>query len=302
MSLSRLRSFVEVYRLRSLSAAARSLNLTQSNVSQHIAGLEVALGHKLFERAARGVIPTSAADELAADLGEHLDLAEQALAKARARSSEVSGALRIIGHADFMAEVIAWHLSALMEAGMRIRLQPAHRDMVQQRLAEGHFDLGISAYPITDKCLRTELIREEPVVAVAAPAVAERITTAASLSEGLRREAMLAYSLELPLVDAWLNGNGLEDVKASPSVTSPDLRMLRNLLLMGIGWSIMPEYLCKDAIDHGYLDVIPSPRRSMSNSYWLVWHPTALRHPRIAHARQILLCALRDKKSIAPGS
>jgi hypothetical protein len=69
MSLVRLRSFVEVYRLRSLSSAARSLNLTQSNVSQHIAGLEVALGRPLFQREARGVTPTHAADELAADVG-----------------------------------------------------------------------------------------------------------------------------------------------------------------------------------------------------------------------------------------
>lgn len=51
---------------------------------------------------------------------------------------------------------------------MRIRLQPANRDMLQQMLVEGHFDLRISAYPITDTRLRTELLRHKPVVAVAA--------------------------------------------------------------------------------------------------------------------------------------
>ncbi|MBB4955154.1 DNA-binding transcriptional LysR family regulator [Agrobacterium vitis] len=297
MSLVRLRSFVEVYRLRSLSAAARSLSLTQSNVSQHIAGLEVALGRKLFERVARGVVPTRAAEELAADLGDHLDVSEQALAKARARSSELSGAIRIIGHADFMAEVLTLHLPKLVDAGMRIRLQPANRDMVQQMLVEGDFDLGISAYPITDTRLRTELIRQEPVLAVAAPAVAERIAAAPSLSEGLRREAMLSYSLDLPLIDVWLAGNGLNDVQASPSVTSPDLRVLRNLLLGGMGWSIMPRYLCQTAIDQGELRIIAPPHRAMTNSYWLVWQLTALRHPRIAYARQILLRELQERSS-----
>ncbi|KPF42494.1 LysR family transcriptional regulator [Rhizobium sp. AAP43] len=297
MSLIRLRSFVEVYRLRSLSAAARSLNLTQSNVSQHIAGLEVALGRKLFERGARGVIPTITAEELAADLADHLDLSEQALAKARARSTELVGAIRIIGHADFMAEVLTLHLPKLVDAGIRIRLQPAHRDMLQQMLIEGHFDLGISAYPITDTRLRTELIREEPVVAVAAPAVAERIKANPSLSEGIRSEALLSYSLDLPLIDVWLAGNGLEDVQASPSVTSPDLRVLRNLLLGGMGWSILPKYLCQDAIAEGRLHVIPPPRRATTNTYWLVWLPTILRHPRVAHARQILLRGLQEQSS-----
>lgn len=295
MSLTRLRSFVEVYRLHSLSGAARSLNLTQSNVSQHIAGLEIAIGHKLFERAARGVIPTVAADELAANLGEHLDMAEQALSKARARSTEMAGAIRIIGHADFMAEVMTLHLSALVEAGMRVRLQPAHRDMLQQMLVEGHFDLGISAYPITDRGLRVEIIREEPVLALAAPHVAKKIMAARTLVEGFNLEPMLAYNLDQPLIDVWLDRNGLDGVDLSPAVTSPDLRVLRNLLLRGMGWSVLPQYLCQSALDQGLLQEIPPPRRALTNTYSLVWQPTALRHPRVAHARQVLLRALRNK-------
>ncbi len=43
MSLARLRTFIEVYRQRSISGAARTLNLTQPAVSQHIAGLEMSI-------------------------------------------------------------------------------------------------------------------------------------------------------------------------------------------------------------------------------------------------------------------
>ncbi len=295
MSLPRLRTFVEVYRLRSLSSAARSLNLTQSNVSQHIAGLEVALGRPLFERLARGVRPTLAADELAADLGEHLDRAEEALAEARARSSELTGAVRILGHADFIAEVVTQHLPALVEAGIRIRLQPANRDLVQQMLIEGNFDLGVSAYPITDSRLRSEVIREETLRAVAAPVVAARILAASSLEEGLGREPVLSYSLDRPMIDAWLAGNNLGDLAASPAVTCPDLRVLRNLLAAGTGWSIMPNYLCQKEIEQGVLAEIAAPNRVMSLSYSLVWLSTALRHPRVAHARQALLRGMRRR-------
>ncbi|MFX4315554.1 LysR family transcriptional regulator, partial [Enterobacter sp. 63] len=76
MSLVRLRTFIEVYRQRSISGAARALNLTQPAVSQHISGLEVAVGRPLFERQAHGVVPTAAADDLAADIGNSLDTAE----------------------------------------------------------------------------------------------------------------------------------------------------------------------------------------------------------------------------------
>jgi DNA-binding transcriptional LysR family regulator len=293
MSLARLRTFVEVYRLRSISGAARSLNLTQSNVSQHIAGLEVAIGHSLFERQARGVEPTMAADDLAQDVGDLLDRAEEALGKARARSPDLAGAIRIIGHADFIAEEIALHLPALIDAGMRVRLQPAHRDLVQQMLLEGHFDLGVSAYPIIDARLHSEIIREEPVHAVAAPEVAARIRSASTLEQGLLGEPMLSYNLDRPLIDTWLRHQRLAHMPSSPAVTSPDLRVLRRMLQAGVGWSVLPDYLCRHDLAEGRLAIIAEAAVPLTNSYSLAWLPTALRNPRVAHARQTLLRRLR---------
>ena len=72
MSLLQLRTFVEVYRRRSLSEAARAIGITQPAASQHIASLEAQLGRPLFDRHSRGVRPTAIADDLAAlvDLGD----------------------------------------------------------------------------------------------------------------------------------------------------------------------------------------------------------------------------------------
>jgi DNA-binding transcriptional LysR family regulator len=206
----------------------------------------------------------------------------------------LAGAIRIIGHADFIAEVVTMHLPALVDAGIRVRLQPAHRDLVQQMLIEGHFDLGISAYPITDTRLRSELLREEPLLAVASPVVAARILAQGDLGAALSAEPMLSHSLDRPLIDTWLGANGLGHLATSPAVTSPDLRILRNLLVGGIGWSVLPEYLCEAEIADGRLAIIPAPRRSMSNPYSLVWLATALRQPRVAHARQTLLRRFRQ--------
>lgn len=70
MSLVHLRTFVEVHRRGSISEAARLLGLTQPAVSGHIATLEAQLGRPLFQRHARGVVPTAIADDLAASLGQ----------------------------------------------------------------------------------------------------------------------------------------------------------------------------------------------------------------------------------------
>src|SRR5580692_53622 len=59
------RSFLAVLRERSLSAAARSLNLTQPTLARHIDALDAALGFELFTRSQQGLAPTEAALELA---------------------------------------------------------------------------------------------------------------------------------------------------------------------------------------------------------------------------------------------
>jgi DNA-binding transcriptional LysR family regulator len=56
-----LRTFVEVSRDGSLSAAARRLGLTQPTVGRHIDALETSLGLTLFTRSSRGLTPTPAA-------------------------------------------------------------------------------------------------------------------------------------------------------------------------------------------------------------------------------------------------
>ncbi|MFB2683616.1 LysR family transcriptional regulator [Shewanella mangrovisoli] len=293
MSLVRLRTFIEVYRQRSISGAARMLNLTQPAVSQHIAGLEVAVGRPLFERQVNGVLPTSIADELAADIGDKLDAAEAALASARARSRDVSGALQLIGHADFMAENLAPELAPLLEAGIRVRMHTGDGPMVTQMLLEGHCDLGISAHPVTDNRLKSEILLTDKVIAVASPKVVERIVQAEEFDRALLQEPLLAYNLELSLVDAWLSTNRIDASNLIPAMVGQDLRAHRNLLVQGIGWSVLPQFLCQKQLNSGELMLIPPPRTQTEIIYYLIWLPSALRQPRVAHARSALLGRLQ---------
>ena len=60
MELHHLRTFREVVRERSFTAAARKLYLTQPAVSQQIKALETEIGERLLERTGRDVRPTDA--------------------------------------------------------------------------------------------------------------------------------------------------------------------------------------------------------------------------------------------------
>lgn len=294
MSLIRLRTFIEVYRQRSITSAAKALHLTQPAVSQHISGLETAVGKPLFERQTQGVTPTAAADELAADIGNKLDAAEAALATARARSSGIAGTLQIIGHADFMAEKLPEGLVALLEADVQVRMHTGDGPLVIQMLLDGHCDLGISAHPVTDPRLKSDVIYTDNVLAVASPAVAHRLINTGSLAQGLSAEPLLAYNLELSLIDNWMAKNRIAPSEALPAAVGQDLRALRTLLTKGFGWTVLPEYLCTEQLKRGELVQLPAPEENTTITYNLIWMPASLRQPRVAWAKQQLLMQINQ--------
>src|SRR3954462_1801768 len=63
VTLRQLQAFTSVYRMRSITRAARELGITQSAASLLIQQLEVQLGIKLFDRSTRSVQPPLAANE-----------------------------------------------------------------------------------------------------------------------------------------------------------------------------------------------------------------------------------------------
>jgi DNA-binding transcriptional LysR family regulator len=295
MSLQRLRTFVEVYRQRSISGAARSLGLTQPAVSQHLAGLEATIGRKLFERTASGVVPAIAAEELAAQIGDTLDAAEAALASVRARSQELAGAIQIAGHVDFLAEVAGPVFPSLLEQGLRIRLHSGNRAKIEAMLLDGQCDLGVSAYPVHDRRLRGECVGEVDMIAVASPPVAARLNAQENLVGALVGEPAVAYGVDRPILDEWMHHNGMGSiVLPPPAIAGQDLRGLCRLLRGGFGWSVMPDYICARYLARGELAAIQAPVGNLTQQYFVIWTPSALREPRIAHAKQALIQQLRD--------
>ena len=66
MDITRLRTLRELARCRTMAAAAESLHLTPSAVSQQVAQLEREVDVALIERRGRGVVLTPAGERLVA--------------------------------------------------------------------------------------------------------------------------------------------------------------------------------------------------------------------------------------------
>jgi LysR family transcriptional regulator, nitrogen assimilation regulatory protein len=95
IALRQIRAVIAVCEEGSFTAAAARENATQSGISQHIAAVERTLGVKLFERSARGVVPTPAGQRYYKHCIEAVGQIAKANAEVRAFAARVSGDLRI---------------------------------------------------------------------------------------------------------------------------------------------------------------------------------------------------------------
>lgn len=78
MDVFTLKIFSRVARLRSFSAAARDLSISQSQASRAVSDLEIELGALLLARTTRAVVPTEAGLEYLARAESILDQLDEA--------------------------------------------------------------------------------------------------------------------------------------------------------------------------------------------------------------------------------
>src|SRR5687768_6131976 len=95
LNLDRLRALHAVSAQGSINAAAATLNVTTSAVSQQLAKLELETGQQLLERHGRGVRLTDAATQLVARTQRVLSLLEEAEAELEATDDAVAGQITI---------------------------------------------------------------------------------------------------------------------------------------------------------------------------------------------------------------
>jgi LysR family transcriptional regulator, nitrogen assimilation regulatory protein len=141
IALRQVRAVIAACEEGSFTRAAERENATQSGISQHVAAVERALGVKLFERSARGIVPTPAGLRYYKNCIEAVGRLEHAHEEARSLAGQISGDLRIGLMPTFTRAVLAPTLEDFVPRHSNVRL---------------HVLEGYSAF-LTDMVLADEL-------------------------------------------------------------------------------------------------------------------------------------------------
>jgi len=122
IALRQVRAVIAACEEGSFTRAAERENATQSGISQHVAAVERTLGVKLFERSARGIVPTPAGLRYYKNCIEAVGRLEHANEEVRSLAGLVSGDLRIGLMPTFTRAVLAPTLENFVPGHPDVRL------------------------------------------------------------------------------------------------------------------------------------------------------------------------------------
>ncbi|MEU6135054.1 LysR family transcriptional regulator [Nocardioides sp. NPDC047086] len=286
-SLDLWEAFAHAYRERSISAAARRLDLSQPAVTARIRKLEQELGTTLFERSRTGLVPTGRADALAARITPLVDQLRGAVGTEPAIGP---ASIRIGGAADVTATRIVPALAPLVREGLDVAVTTGLAQDLLDDLAADRLDLVVSSVRPTDERLRSTVLVDEEFLLVAAPALAAQVDPADLEQDPVRALAavpLAAYSPDLPIVRRYWLTEFDERPTNRTALVLPDLRGLLRAVVAGIGASVLPRYLVDGALADGTVVRLHEPRLGPLNTLWLVTGPSA--PPAAAHVCRHLI-------------
>jgi len=166
-----LRAFEATARLLSVTAAAKSLYVSQPTVSVQLRELADTIGEPLFEPTGRKIRLTQAGEVLYKTVRELAGCWQRFEANLAAINGLESGRLRIAAVTTaeyFVPDLLGPFVTA--HPGIEIELAIENRDRIVQRLQQGIDDLTVMMMPPHDPALERMVFQQNPLIVIAAQA------------------------------------------------------------------------------------------------------------------------------------
>lgn len=286
--LTQLKTFVEVYRSGNITRAAANLQMSQPAVTSHIQVMETVIGKELFIRKARGVEPTSVAHDLALQVSSHIDLLEQKIASIRSRADTVFGTLNLAGPAEYLSFVAGPQLANLLQAEqVNLVIHTGNKNNTYTLLENQTAELAITASVPDATRYEWQVLDKESLLLVMNRVQGRELKDRPVNAELLNQYKAVAYDEQLPLIRHYFHAVFDATCQSPVAAICPDIRAIASIVRSGIGYTVLPDYLCKGAIKAGELVQLGEP--GPQNNVYLVWKKGALRHPRIAFAKDVIM-------------
>jgi LysR family transcriptional regulator of gallate degradation len=231
----RLAVIADLVEMRSMAAVARGLSITQPAISAAVKDLETRLGVVLFERSARGLVPTVAADILALHFKRVLAELRHIAPDLAASEGTLKGSIHVgalpLGRTHVLPRAIASLLARHPDLHVATVESPYEGLAASLRSGDIDFILGALRAPADAKELEQEPLFEDQLSVIAR--ADHPLTRARRIDfDTLRRAAWVLSRPDSPSRELFETSfSEARQPLPVPAVETGDLAVLRGLLL-----------------------------------------------------------------------
>lgn len=281
------RTFLEIARSGSLSAAARTLGITHPTARRHLEELEQGLGGRLFTRSSRGLIPTPLAERLLPE-ATRVEASIEAMTRlARERVGSVQGTLRISASEVVGIEVLPPILASLrvLHPGLTFELVLSDRET---DILGRDADLAVRMVRPRQKSLVARRVGTIGVGFYAHETWIARHGVPASLDDLLDAPNLIGQDRRRELIDALQIDEAR--FRRSLALATDSFVAQTAAVRAGVGVGVMQVPLAERSPD--LVRVLPQLEHAME--VWLVTHPDLRSSALVQAAMTTLHAALKS--------
>lgn len=249
--------FLRVLDLGSISAAARSLDLSVAVASQRLKRLERELGVRLLHRTTRQLHPTPEGAALAEQGRALVDDLEALTGGLRKSATEVSGTLRMTLPASFGRQYISPLLPAFLALHPQLKLSVNLDDQMLDLVGSG-FDLGIRIGALGDSGLVARQLAVNRRVLCASPGYLRRHGQLQTPADLAAHDCLLLVGSQ-GRQDVWHLGDGKGgDIaqRVHGRFESTQGELLRDAAVAGLGIALHSTWHVHEELRAGTLAVV----------------------------------------------
>lgn len=260
-------------RQRSVTLAARELDMSQSAVSTALGRLRALLGDPLFVRTGRGMLPTPRASQLAEPVASILDKLRDEVLSSQGFVPSTSQRDFTLGLSDVGSYVLWPRIVSVVSQQaplVRLRLRVMSQAHIASALEDADVDVALGAYPgLPDTLYQRRLFERKYVAMVrqAHPLAGKRLSLQA-FARCPQAVVRLASGIQ-DRVDEALAAQGLARQKV---LDMPSYLMLPPLLAAGDWMAVMPGQLADAFAQHGRFKLLTLPFDVPSSVIRMHWH------------------------------
>lgn len=241
-TLRQLRSLIAAVETGSLSAAARTLHITQPAASQQVRDLEHALAVRLLERGSGTTRPTAAGQAVLAHARKVQAAVEDLIAAAAAFRGGETGRVRLGTGATACIHLLPPLLQRMKSRmpGLEIIIATGNTPDMLRQVQDGALDVAlVTLAGRLDRSLEARRLRDEPLLAYAPAAMLPQgATLRPSVLAGLPLILYESGGSTRGVVDAWFRHAG---AAPRPIMQLGSVETIKLLAESGLGATILPE-------------------------------------------------------------